>query len=1325
MFASLSPVRGKSGGSASRPPEGSTGVTATRKRHSPTPAVALVLILASLAGLAPLTALAASPPGVPRSITAVAGDASATVSWFAPVSDGGSPIISFTVISAPGGLTATVAGAATSAVVTGLANGTPYTFSVRASNLAGPGPASAPSNAVSPGPPRRAPYAYVPSASERNLYVIDTATNRVAATVPLPDTAIMSAVHPAGTRVYAGNFGSISVVETATNRVIASIPTGGAGLALHPDGTRLYVARPGSFGGGIGPPPPGFLDVVDTSSNQVAASIPVGVQPASVAVNPKGTAVYVANRRDQTISVIDARTNQYLATLPVFGDPRGLAVDPSGSKVYVSGFHPFDAGRVTVIDAAALTKIAEILVDFGLEQAAVNPAGTRLYLVQQQVPFIAVVDLTTNVYAAQVRLSAIATSGIALDPSGARVYVAAVSGDPRFNSQGVLSVVDTATNRETATVTFGRYAIAPGQFIQPFPPGVLGLSAAIPNRAGDQGSATVSIQGRAFQAGASARLARVGLADIPGTAIRISPFVDALTATFDLGGKAQGAWDVVVTNPDGASATLPGGFTIEPARAGAIRVDIIGRGVIRGGGAQSYAVVVSNSSNQDSGPVSVNIQLPKQVVIPSPPDFNIPFVRPPPFPGRPELDWTGVPIYLPFGDGYWIGLVTPSLPPGGSYSVPFQVSFPLDPMTYPIQAWVNPCGMPPVSGGPSPEVLRSVDPNQARDCLLNFGIWVTKQIIGQFPPLACVTSAGEAAKDFYELINKKTKNENKPVTTLGVVGSTSSAILECVGIFVPLAAITKHAIEATKALNDFNDLLLVIGQCQNAFFPVSKTTKSVTVVVARDPNDKEGPPGVGSPRYVAGDAPTNYAVFFENVSSATAPAQQVTITDQLDASRLDVSSASLGPITFANRTLAPPPGSRAFTRDVDLRPTKNLIVRLDASINSATGLATWRFISLDPATGLLVTDPLAGFLPPNRAPPEGEGSVALTARTKPTLATGTQVRNSAAVVFDNNAPIVTREWVNSLDTDPPSSKVLPLAPIQTALSFPVTWSGTDLGSGISDYAIFVSEDGGPYREWLPLTSATAATWTGVNGRTYAFYSRARDQVGNREAPKTVAEATTKVVACRIPPSTTALPSPAANAAGWNNTDVTVTLSATDACGSGIKEITFSQTGAQTGGGAVPGASVSVRIVSEGITTITYFAKDNLGNQESPKTVTVRVDKTPPAVACSVSPSTLWPPNHKLVPVTATVTVTDTLSGPDGFILQSLTTNEGSIAEESQGWVVGSPSTSGALRAERDGRGTGREYALTWLARDLAGNTATCQATVSVPHDQRQLRREGD
>lgn len=114
------------------------------------------------------------------------------------------------------------------------------------------------------------------------------------------------------------------------------------------------------------------------------------------------------------------------------------------------------------------------------------------------------------------------------------------------------------------------------------------------------------------------------------------------------------------------------------------------------------------------------------------------------------------------------------------------------------------------------------------------------------------------------------------------------------------------------------------------------------------------------------------------------------------------------------------------------------------------------------------------------------------------------------------------------------------------------------------------------------------------------------------------------------------------------------------------------------------------------------------------TVTIFVDNGPLVVTCSANPNSLWPPNNKFVTINVAVTVDDPHSGPAGFTLLSITNNETGPGDV-QDWTVGTPDTQGQVRASRNGNG--RIYTLTYEGKDLAGNTALCTTTVTVPKNQ--------
>jgi len=281
---------------------------------------------------------------------------------------------------------------------------------------------------------------------------------------------------------------------------------------------------------------------------------------------------------------------------------------------------------------------------------------------------------------------------------------------------------------------------------------------------------------------------------------------------------------------------------------------------------------------------------------------------------------------------------------------------------------------------------------------------------------------------------------------------------------------------------------------------------------------------------------------------------------------------------------------------------------------------------------------------------------------------------------------------------------------------------------------------------------------------------AEDNAGN------TASTTVNTNIDKTPPLITATITPAPNENGWNNSDVIVTFTCSDAL-SGIAScpapITVTAEGAgqvfsgtaidKAGNMATVVVTLNIDKTAPTITasvtqspntsgwnntdvTVTFTCSDSLseiafcpepvtvttegagqvitgtaidkaGNTAAAQ-VTLNIDKTASVLSLSVSPGMLWPPNHKMVTVTPSVKVTDGNQGTT-VSLVSVTSNEpddglgdGDTAND----IVINADGTISLRAERSGTGSGRVYTITYQATDIAGNATTLSATVTVPHN---------
>lgn len=161
---------------------------------------------------------ASAVPGAPTSVVAAAGNAQATVTFVAPIVAPGNAVTGYTVTSSPpGGVDSNAGAVGLSHVVTGLTNGTSYTFTVRATNNSGEGPASAPSNSVTPSTVPGAPTGVVAVAGDASATVVFVAPLDDGGSAILGYTVISSP--PGGVDTNAGQLGLTHAITGLTNGV--------------------------------------------------------------------------------------------------------------------------------------------------------------------------------------------------------------------------------------------------------------------------------------------------------------------------------------------------------------------------------------------------------------------------------------------------------------------------------------------------------------------------------------------------------------------------------------------------------------------------------------------------------------------------------------------------------------------------------------------------------------------------------------------------------------------------------------------------------------------------------------------------------------------------------------------------------------------------------------------------------------------------------------------------------------------------------------------------------------------------------------------------
>ena len=697
----------------------------------------------------------------------------------------------------------------------------------------------------------------------------------------------------------------------------------------------------------------------------------------------------------------------------------------------------------------------------------------------------------------------------------------------------------------------------------------------LPTQGGNSGWTSVRISGlRVPDTAVRVRLTAVNQADILSTTATAT---DRIEVAFNLLRAPPGLRDVVIETRTATVAVLPAAFEVIEGGQPRIWMDIVGLQTIRVREPRAYFLVIGNAGNVDAGLTEVSIAIPPQLTVTATAHSALPFASAPTIregfgvmlPRIRAGQTANIPMSITpqqTGDFALTGVIIG----GAAVRATIGTGIPLDNFDrYP--AYWPPGRGPPPSGyivfwdeyggtdsvgwslGPDNNgvgrVAHQITPRGGGPDGLQIHVWdQPPPFMAVRPPGWSLSEAQARRDDFLSRYRIEMENglpvayfndqrieynrEGGRFPPKGNCGDFVNFIAPEVGQLDDADRYTRYIpIQIYDRLQKYwSDLGMsstsfewpdrpTIWETLNAEHPqLGPFWDFLRKILSRgslDPNEKVGRFGFGPDRYLGEGEPLHYTIFFENLSTATAPARTVTIRDDLDLMGIEPSSLEFTEVRIANLSYTLTPGQNVSSGRFDLRPVIDATVKVEATFDRKLGTLLWSFATLDSETGLPPEDPLAGFLPPNIASPIGEGSVSFTVLPRKDLTTGDAISNSASIVFDQNEAIETQVWSNAVDKTPPTSSMNPLA--ETSPSpLEISWSGVDEGSGIAWFEVYVSEDDGDFELLLARTAATSTVFEGTVGRRYRFFTQAVDGVGLKESPPAQADVSVFVVERSVP-----------------------------------------------------------------------------------------------------------------------------------------------------------------------------------------------------------------
>jgi len=252
--------------------------------------------------------------------------------------------------------------------------------------------------------------------------------------------ALTSGIAAAAPKVYVGNFkdNTVSVIDTATGKVVATVPVaaGPHGMTITKDGRWVFVSGDNSS----------QVSVIDTAIDSVAQTIEVGKGPHGVALTPNGRQLLVTVNGEDKVVFVDTAKRTVIGSVAV-PKPHNIAIRPDGKVAYVASQQPGNFA-LAVIDLAKRTVVRTVALDKTPRAVEFGHDGKALFLTLAGLNAITVLDPISDKIVAEI------PTGVS--PHYASLFAGTKVGMAVVQGPGELLMFDPATNKPAGSIAVGK-----------------------------------------------------------------------------------------------------------------------------------------------------------------------------------------------------------------------------------------------------------------------------------------------------------------------------------------------------------------------------------------------------------------------------------------------------------------------------------------------------------------------------------------------------------------------------------------------------------------------------------------------------------------------------------------------------------------------------------------------------------------------------------------------------------------------------------------------------------------------------------------------------